>query len=597
MKKQILFFILLAIAFSITFTACEDNETPTPMAKDPDTATKASIDRFSSDAGHLMVRNGSNGLPEANESINFDSGEPFITMGLGPDGELVQYYNFDVQPTAPAPIYAFFHENGSPVNDQLNIINVIPGDVGYNDFWEVVKVTVPDDYVANSITNFTDLNSSGYSMEETTTIVNCPVVPEGSTASKRLNGGDASLTRGWYKDQIVFYFNFLEKDIMTTSTDEVPVSPIFVSFNINPDETGGGPASGFVSEGGSAQTHNVVATLPSDAGYSPLWTVSAYDNAEFGLVNNLESASAATSKGSGLANVNCPIVSIEMANNTPVDPMDADKAMIDRFSADAGHLMVRDESNGLPEANAPIDFDSGEPFITQGLGPDGQTVQYYNFDVQPVEPAPIFVLFRSGESNPVDGQMNIVDDIPGDGDYNDFWQVVKVTVPENYVANTVTSYEEIMNKKFPMEETDMLVNCPIVPDGSTATKRLDGGETSLTMGWYRGDVIFYFNFSEKALTTTGSGQIPLSPIFVCFNINPGETDGGPASGFKMEDMSVQTHNVVATIPSDDTYSPLWEVSAYDNAEFDMVSDFSSASSATSVGSSLATVNCPIVSME
>jgi hypothetical protein len=69
------------------------------------------------------------------------------------------------------------------------------------------------------------------------------------------------------------------------------------------------------------------------------------------------------------------------------------------------------------------------PFITKGFTPSGQTVEYYNFDVQPTAPAPIWVLFKQGESNPVSGQLNIINVIPGDAGYNDFWQVYKVIVP------------------------------------------------------------------------------------------------------------------------------------------------------------------------
>ena len=70
------------------------------------------------------------------------------------------------------------------------------------------------------------------------------------------------------------------------------------------------------------------------------------------------------------------------------DPATAAVVSVDRFSAQAGHLQVRSSSNGLPAANAPVDFDQG-PFITEGFGPTGQVVKYYNFDVQPATPAPI----------------------------------------------------------------------------------------------------------------------------------------------------------------------------------------------------------------
>ena len=37
------------------------------------------------------------------------------------------------------------------MKDQLDIIDTLPGETGYNDFRQVWKVTVPKDYVANTI--------------------------------------------------------------------------------------------------------------------------------------------------------------------------------------------------------------------------------------------------------------------------------------------------------------------------------------------------------------------------------------------------------------------------------------------------------------
>jgi hypothetical protein len=276
----------------------------------------------------------------------------------------------------------------------------------------------------------------------------------------------------------------------------------------------------------------------------------------------------------------------------PLDPDTAPEVEIDRFSPEAGTLMVRDDQNGLPGSNEAIDFDMA-PFITTGLGPDGTSVRYYNFDVQPTEPAPIYVLFREGEDSPVAGQLNIVDVIPGDAGYNDFWNPIKVTVPTDYVANTITSYEDISAAGLAMEPTDALVNCPIVPEGSTATLRYGGADAGLVRGWYDDQVVYYFEFSEAALVDSGAG-VPLSPIYVTFNINPDQEGGGPPSGFVTEEGTDQTHNVIATVPGDEGYSPLWLVNIYDNAEFDSVSDLASAEMATILAAGAATVNCPVV---
>ncbi len=311
MKVNVTLSTLLLVS-SIALVQCkkDDNKTtPAVTGKDPNTAEKVSVDRFSSAAGHLQVRDATNGLPAANAPVNFDMA-PFITKGLSPSGQPVEYYNFDVQPTAPAPIYVLFQKGSStPIQGQLNIIDKIPGEAGYNDFWLINKVEVPDDYITNSITSFSEIQSKGYSITPTNMIVNCPVVPDGSTATKRVGGGSASIIRGWYKGKVVTYFSFEEKALTTTSNGMVPESPIYVTFNINPDQTNGGPASGFKTEMGSAQTHNVVTTLPADGGYSPLWSVNVYDNIDFDTVRNFSTVQSAKILAQRVALVNCPIVS------------------------------------------------------------------------------------------------------------------------------------------------------------------------------------------------------------------------------------------------------------------------------------------------
>lgn len=291
-----LFFVLLAAACN------KKDDTPIAMAKDINTVSKASIDRFSSTAGHLMVRNSTNGLPAANAAINFDVA-PFFTIGLDRTGARVLYYNFDVQPTAPSPIYVLFKSGATtPLAGQNNIVATIPGDTGYNDFWLLKKVTVPDNYVPNSLTSESEILSSGYTITSTTTIVNCPVVPYGSTASKSKTAGVASaLSFGWYKGMAVSYFNFDEAPIMTAS-GLVPLSPIYVMFANNAS-----PDNGFKVEPGTSQTHNVLATIPTDATYSPLWKVNVVDTSHFSMITNLSTVSTFTSMPAG-ATVNCPIV-------------------------------------------------------------------------------------------------------------------------------------------------------------------------------------------------------------------------------------------------------------------------------------------------
>ena len=288
------------------------------------------------------------------------------------------------------------------------------------------------------------------------------------------------------------------------------------------------------------------------------------------------------------------------SNPSPMalNPSTAPVVSVDRFSSSAGTLQVRTATNGLPAANAAVNFDKA-PFITQGYTPSGQVTLYYNFDVQSTTPAPIWVLYKSGDTTPVTGQLNIINVLPGSAGYNDFWLVYKVTVPSNYVANTVTSYSEIVSNNYPVAATTTIVNCPVVPAGSTASKRFNSTEsTGLIQGWYKDSIVNYFTFAEKALlTTTAGGLVPLSPIYVTFNINPGQTNGGPSSGFKTDGTGVQTHNVIATVPSDAAYSPLWMVNIYNNDAFDSVSNLSTATSVQILVPGAANVNCPVVNIQ
>jgi hypothetical protein len=279
------------------------------------------------------------------------------------------------------------------------------------------------------------------------------------------------------------------------------------------------------------------------------------------------------------------------AATAPVDPDKAPVASVDRFSDKAAHLQLRTPDNHLPGPNQPVDFDSG-PFITQGLSPKtGQPVRYYNFDVQTATPAPVYVLYRDGEDKPVEGQLDIIDTLPGEAGYNDFRQVWKVTVPKDYVANTVVDAAALKDAGYKTEQTPTLRNMPVVPDKSTAKTRLNGESAELQRAWYKGQVAKFFSFAEAPLS---GNSVPLSPIYVTFNINPDQPNGGPGSGFKTESGSEQTHNVPATLPGDPGYSPLWLVAVYDDADFPSVHDLQTVLNAKLLAPAAATVNCPIV---
>lgn len=265
------------------------------------------------------------------------------------------------------------------------------------------------------------------------------------------------------------------------------------------------------------------------------------------------------------------------------DPLTAERVPIDRFSAAAGHWFVRDRDPSLPAANEAIDYDAR--FAVQGLGPAGEAITMYLFDVQATTPAPIYVLFHEGEQRPVTGQKNIVTVIPGDPGYNDLWQPVRVDVPGDYVANTVTSFDEIVAAGYPQTPMAALVNCPVVPDGSVARVRTPGDYAELDLGWYQGKRIQYFHFGERPSLAPVAGVVPTSSIYLAFADDQGPplaTDAG------------QAHAVIAAMPGDPAYSPLVAVHAYAASALATVHDLASAQAAPVVTTPATIINAPLV---
>lgn len=296
------------LALACALTACSDDAAP-PAPLDPDTAPVVAVDRFDDVAGTRFRRSADPSLPAANAPIDLDA-PPFAVHALGPAGEPVTYYDLDDRPRTPVPVYRLRRtgENGG-VPGQLNLFDYVPGQHGYNDLWRLVDVEVPADYVANEVTSTPALFARGYPLTPTTTLVNCPMVPAGSAAQHHLGPGDGGLQRGWYMDQVVYYFVFEEASI-TSVPEGAPVAAVHVAYAIDPDQPGGGAASGFRTEAGSERTHNVLATLPGDAGYTPWRTVQVYATAAFDRVHDLASAEAAPHVATDERLANLPVVEV-----------------------------------------------------------------------------------------------------------------------------------------------------------------------------------------------------------------------------------------------------------------------------------------------
>ena len=246
--------------------------------------------------------------------------------------------------------------------------------------------------------------------------------------------------------------------------------------------------------------------------------------------------------------------------------------VIDRFGKAAAHLLVRDAKHPLPGPGAPIDFDR-PPLITAGLGPDGKPVRYYNFDVQPDVPATLYRVVRAGTHELVG---EVVDVVPGDPGYSDFWRTRVVEVPASVAAGALTRADQL--RGYPHTDGDEVIDCPIVPVGSKARKA-----EPRTL-WYRGHQVTCLRFG--APLALAGGKVPTSPIYVTFGSEGFQTEGG----------TPQTHNVVFSVPGDLDYSPLWDVHIYEPSFFSKVHDAQSAEQAP-LAKHGPLVNCPIVDVE
>jgi hypothetical protein len=248
------------------------------------------------DSGSATTAPASTSTPPATEAAK----EFALVSGWYRDSE-VKYYDFGANSplvsgntVLTAPIYVFItgmDADGNPqfVEGQHNVIDVVPGDSGYSDLWQVNLVTVDETYEPDSIKSKADLDASGMAPEPVQMFVNCPVVPAGST----LEGGEA-LTQGWYKGEAVFY-----PDFGANPTFALPIFAFITGMDSN-----GEPV--FV-EG----QMNVIDSVPDDDGYSAFWRVNMVTVPAEYVANTIKSAAGVAASGYETTetdiNVNCPV--------------------------------------------------------------------------------------------------------------------------------------------------------------------------------------------------------------------------------------------------------------------------------------------------
>ncbi|KAJ3160506.1 hypothetical protein HK101_000911, partial [Irineochytrium annulatum] len=112
------------------------------------------------------------------------------------------------------PIWLIFYPNGTKAGN--NIIDTLPCQPGYSDLWAAQNVTVKDatvplNFYKDAATIKADAAAGKVTITDLQTLVNCPVVPFGSTCvddSPNPTPMPPKPTTGWIKGQPVFYFDF-----------------------------------------------------------------------------------------------------------------------------------------------------------------------------------------------------------------------------------------------------------------------------------------------------------------------------------------------------------------------------------------------------
>lgn len=256
---------------------------PSNISQDPNAAEVFEVDRFTDQAGTFFRRSENPNLPGTGEPINLDE-PPFLFSVLKPDGNRTLAYSLDVRSPSPANLYVFFKSDGSPLTEQLYVFDALPGEPGYSDFCAIQRVVVPDHYVPNSITSRADLEArlaDGLRIEPTGKILNMPVVPVGSSASRSAHGGPALLLRGWCRNKVLHYFAFDE--LQATPQGLAPTATMYAFFS-EPDLP---RRAGFRTIDEEGDTRNVLGVAPGDPAFSPLWALMRLTREDFINVSSL----------------------------------------------------------------------------------------------------------------------------------------------------------------------------------------------------------------------------------------------------------------------------------------------------------------------
>jgi hypothetical protein len=216
------------------------------------------------------------------------------------------------------------------------------------------------------------------------------------------------------------------------------------------------------------------------------------------------------------------------------------------------------------------DFDAtNNMFVAHSGWYNDRLIHYYKFKIFVVQPGEtsaqvplqkIFMVTTTGDFDGVVG-MPIIEYHTADAElYSDFMNVVFVAAPDGYVADTFQSVADIEAAGVTMTETDVVLNLPVVPTGSTLQDPMASGTDaaapiSPTMVFYRGTTVQTYIFevtSEEAAAYFANTR-----------------DASSGSQVSRQNTALTTGFEIPIVPdfaSKDLVSaiPLWHVNQYSN---------------------------------
>jgi hypothetical protein len=246
-----------------------------------------------------------------------------------------------------------------------------------------------------------------------------------------------------------------------------------------------------------------------------------------------------------------------------------------------------------PEATTAIDELSqryaAEAPLIQGWFRD-RTVLYYDFGTVPMGVAPAQVLWPihgfDTRGNPVAirGQRPIFTTLPGLAAYSGLWRIAYVVTADKVQPNTLRDTAgvaaAVRARRAYVRETDVVVNLPVVPRGTTLARDTTAG----MLGWFEGRDVQFFDFG-----LTGAAPLPMWRF----------ARGRDASGAPT--LLADQNSVVDSIPVSPAYPDVWAITVVDVDAAYVANSLKSASAVQSanlrVASSGMQRNLPIVNVD